>query len=82
MQPGVNFHINQWIPTDTVIKDPGCGTFQLAPKGYALKAFDLGGHGSVRPVTITSNPDAVNLTAYASVEPGNPSRHPDQQEPG
>ena len=34
------------------------------PKGYGLKAFDLGGHGSIEPVTI-SNPDGINLTAYA-----------------
>lgn len=34
------------------------------PKGYGLKAFDLGSHGNVEPLTI-SNPDGLNLTAYA-----------------
>ena len=29
-----------------------------------MKAFDLGGHGFVEPVTI-SNPNKINLTAYA-----------------
>jgi hypothetical protein len=34
------------------------------PKGYGIKAFDLGGHGSIQPVTI-SELNGINLTAYA-----------------
>jgi hypothetical protein len=67
---GVNFHNNPWLPTDTIVPSPnpcpstGCTNYHTAPKGYALKAFDLGGHGYVEPVTI-SNPSAINLTSYA-----------------
>lgn len=67
---GVNFHNNPWLPTDTVVPDPnpcpasGCGNYRVAPKAYGMKAFDLGGHGYVEPITI-SNPDKINLTAYA-----------------
>lgn len=66
---GVNFHNKQWIYTDTIVPSPNpcvgtCGNYQTAPKGYGIKAFDLGGHGYVEPVTI-ANPGGVNLTAYA-----------------
>ncbi len=66
---GVNFHNKQWIYTDTIVPDPNpcspvCGNYQTAPKGYGLKAFDLGGHGYVEPVTM-ENPSGVNVTAYA-----------------
>ncbi|MBV9083758.1 MAG: hypothetical protein JOZ62_13850 [Acidobacteriaceae bacterium] len=66
---GVNFHNKQWILTDTIVPDPNpcnavCGNYQTAPKGYGMKAFNFGGHGYVKPVTI-SNPDGINLTAYA-----------------
>jgi hypothetical protein len=67
---GVNFHNNPWIPTDTVVPDPnpcpasGCSNYRVSPKAYGLKAFDLGSHGFVEPVTI-SNPNKINLTAYA-----------------
>ena len=70
---GVNFHNKQWIYTDTIV--PGnlvsgscspapCTNYQTAPKGYGIKAFDLGGHGYVEPATI-SNPGNANVTAYA-----------------
>lgn len=67
---GINFHNNPWIPTDTVVPDPnpcpktGCTNYRISPKGYAIKAFDLGSHGSVMPVSL-SNSEKVNLTAYA-----------------
>jgi hypothetical protein len=67
---GVNFHNNPWLPTDTIVPSPnpcsgsGCANFRTAPKGYGMKAFDLGGHGYVEPVTI-SNPNGINLTSYA-----------------
>ncbi len=67
---GVNFHNNPWLPTDTIVPSPnpctgsGCENYHIAPKGYGMKAFDLGGHGYVEPVTI-SNPKSINLTSYA-----------------
>ncbi len=67
---GVNFHNNPWIPTDTIVPDPnpctasGCGDYRTSPKGYGMKAFSLGSHGSVEPIAIT-NPSKINLTAYA-----------------
>jgi hypothetical protein len=60
---GVNFHNKRWIYTDTIYLDSS-GKFQINPKAYGIKAFDLGSHGSVAPVTI-SNSEGVNLTAYA-----------------
>jgi hypothetical protein len=67
---GVNFHNNPWIPSDTIVPNPnpcassGCGNYRTAPKGYGMKAFELGSHGYVEPVAI-SNPNKINLTAYA-----------------
>jgi hypothetical protein len=60
---GLNFHNKRWIYTDTIYLDSS-GKFQINPKAYAIKAFDLGSKGSVAPVTI-SNLEGVNLTAYA-----------------
>jgi hypothetical protein len=34
------------------------------PVGYALKAFDVGSHGQIVPLTFASNTEALNLTAY------------------
>jgi hypothetical protein len=34
------------------------------PKGYGLKAFELGCHGQVEPVTV-SNRHEINLTTYS-----------------
>ena len=38
--------------------------YLVRPLGYGIKAFDLGSHGKLIPVTI-SNPGNLNLTAYA-----------------
>jgi hypothetical protein len=73
---GVNFHNNPWIPTDTIVpttnpcSPAGCGNYTTSPKGYGMKAFELGSHGYVEPVAI-SNPRHVNLTAYAVGDPKN-----------
>jgi hypothetical protein len=67
---GVNFHNNPWLPTDTIVPDPnpcstaGCGHYHATPKALGMKAFVVGSHGFVEPVTIT-NPQKINLTAYA-----------------
>jgi hypothetical protein len=61
---GVNFHNKQWLYTDTIVPDPTVqGRYAVTPKGYAIKAFNLGSAGQAKPVTI-ANPDGVNLTAY------------------
>lgn len=60
---GVNFHNKRWIYTDTVYLD-GSGTLHINPKAYAIRAFDIGSHGFVAPVTM-KNPDGINVTAYA-----------------
>lgn len=59
----VDFHNTQWVVNDIITRD---SNEQLAinPKGYGLKAFDLGSGGSIEPVTI-SNPKKMNLTAYS-----------------
>jgi hypothetical protein len=60
---GVDFHNTLWVVNDVITHDPN-GRLLINPKGYGLKAFDLGSHGRVEPVTL-SNPDELNLTAYA-----------------
>lgn len=60
---GVNFHNKQWLYTDTIVRDQ-FGNYQTSPKGYGIKAFNLGAKGFVMPVEI-ANPNDVNLTAYA-----------------
>ena len=60
---GVNFHNKRWIPTDTI--RPGSnGQLISYPRGYGIKAFNLGAHGSVEPLTMI-NMNGLNLTAYA-----------------
>jgi hypothetical protein len=60
---GVDFHNTQWVVNDVITPDAD-RRLTITPKGYGIKAFDLGGHGSVMPVAI-SNADGINLTAYA-----------------
>lgn len=60
---GINFHNNQWLKTCTIYLDSS-GAFMANPKANAIKAFDLVSGGRIEPVTI-SNPDGINLTAYA-----------------
>jgi hypothetical protein len=65
---GVNFHNNEWLLTDTVYLNRRSYSFQMRPKGYGIKAFDLGGHGRIEPLTMAGN---LNLTAYAVADPTN-----------
>lgn len=76
---GVNFHNNQWISTDTLVprnnvwKAPGictqgtCADYYVTPKGYGIKAFNLGGHGYPlqTSVRVADAPRDWSLTAYA-----------------
>lgn len=67
---GVNFHNNEWLLTDTVYLNRTSQSFQMRPKGYGIKAFDLGGHGRIAPVTL-KNERKLNLTAYAVADATN-----------
>jgi hypothetical protein len=60
---GVNFQNTEWLATDTFHPDTS-GNYQINPKAYGMKAFDLGGHGRVEPVVV-GNVDNLDLTAYA-----------------
>ncbi len=60
---GVNFHNKRWIPTDTIFRGAN-GQLLANPRGYGLKAFDLGAHGGVRPLKL-ANAGGLNLTSYA-----------------
>ncbi len=60
---GVNFQNTQWLYTDTFHPD-AAGHYQIYPKAYALKAFELGSMGCIKPVTV-GNAQDLNLTAYA-----------------
>jgi Glycosyl hydrolase family 79 C-terminal beta domain len=66
---GVNFHTAMWKYNGTIYPDAN-GDYQVYPIGYGIKAFDLGGHGSVEPVTL-SNTAGLDLTAYAIGDPTN-----------
>ncbi len=61
---GVNFHNTEWLKTDTVYLDEASGTYRINSKAYAIRAFDLGSHGCVEPVTMAGS-GKLNLTAYA-----------------
>jgi hypothetical protein len=70
---GINFHNNQngaWFKTDTFYLDSSSREYQINPKAYAIRAFDLGSQGRVKPVAI-GNPGGLNLTAYAVGEETN-----------
>ncbi len=68
---GVNFHTGDKVAARDMNKPCRYAAFwsssqgyNVHPVGYGIKAFDLGGHGSVLPLTI-SNSDSLDLTAYA-----------------
>jgi hypothetical protein len=63
---GINFHSTQWRYNATFHLDSS-GHAQVYPMAYGIKAFSLGGLGTVQNVTV-SNPDTLNLTAYAIMD--------------
>ncbi len=63
---GINFHSTQWRFNATIRHDAD-GNILMNPMGYGIAAFNVGGHGNVVPVSI-SNPDSLNLTAYAVLD--------------
>jgi hypothetical protein len=50
---GYNFHNNRWFMYNITICRDSLGNYQSRPQGYGIKAFDVGGHGRVVPVTIS-----------------------------
>jgi hypothetical protein len=60
---GVSVHTGLSNLNGAVYRD-GRGNWQVFPFSYGIKAFDLGSHGRVEPVTM-GNADGLNLTAYA-----------------
>lgn len=66
---GVNFQNTEWLRTDTFYRDAD-GNYQIRPKAYGIKAFDLGSHGRVQSVKI-DNGKELNLTAYAVADATN-----------
>ena len=60
---GVDFHNTHWVANDVITLDAD-GRLTINPKGYGFTAFELGSHGSLQPLAL-SNPDGLNLTAYA-----------------
>lgn len=61
---GVDFHNTQWVPSDIITPDKVSGQLRINPKGYGLKAFELGSHGSPEPISI-GNRDRLNVTVYS-----------------
>lgn len=64
---GINFHNNRWTMYNITICKDAAGNYQSRPQGYGIKAFDIGGHGRVVPVTV-SRPD---VTAYGVMDSTN-----------
>ena len=67
---GINFHTGGYVdgmrPMEAkyVVFWNSPEGFAVRPLGYAIKAFDLGGHGQLVPVSFQSNTNQINLTAY------------------
>lgn len=60
---GVNFQNTEWLPTDTFYID-GEGQYQMHPKAYGIRAFEIGSEGWTESVAL-DNPRALTVTAYA-----------------
>lgn len=59
---GVNFHTFLGKYNATIFYDAS-SNYTILPIGYGIKAFELGSHGAVIPVTMT-NTNSLNITAY------------------
>lgn len=64
---GINFHNNRWPMYNITICRDAAGNYQTRPQGYGLKAFDIGGHGRVVPVTASR----TGMTAYGVLDSTN-----------
>jgi hypothetical protein len=69
---GINFHTGEHVAAGdentqcfyAVFLRSGDG-YAIQPLGYAMKAFDVGGHGRVVPLHLQFGAAPINLTAYA-----------------
>ena len=68
---GLNFHTGDRVAAGSILLTSKytafCSTtngYEVRPLGHAIKAFDLGGHGRMIPVTL-ANPSQRNLALYA-----------------
>jgi hypothetical protein len=75
---GINFHTGERVAAadDTTtcfyaVFLASDSDYAIQPLGYAMKAFDIGGHGRVVPVYLTTAKPALDLTAYAVLSPDN-----------
>lgn len=71
---GLDFHTGDRVSMNGDVQAPryaaftsSAGGFDIRPLAYGLKAFDLGAHGRLVPVTI-GNAENVNVTAYAAAD--------------
>jgi len=74
---GINFHTGEVVaaadentPCFYAVFLPSARGYSIQPLGYAMKAFDLGGHGRIVPVRIAAASSPLNLTAYGVLSPG------------
>jgi hypothetical protein len=75
---GINLHTGvKTTPDETTIQQgydlfwQSSSGFKMHPLGYAVKAFDIGTHGKMIPLTLLFAKDTLNLTAYAVVTSDN-----------
>jgi len=68
---GLNFHTGDSVAAGGGTNPCRYAVFWTSPKGYtvhplgyAIKAFDLGCHGSIVPVRLISNSDSVQVSVY------------------
>jgi hypothetical protein len=61
---GINFHNNRWSMYNITICKDTDGNYQSRPQGYGIKAFDIGGHGQVVPVTTSRS----GMRAYGVID--------------
>ena len=70
---GINFHTGDTVSSQSggpstaalyAVFVSSINGYHMRPLAYAVKAFDVGGHGRVVPVSLNSA-DGINLTAYA-----------------
>ncbi len=64
---GINFHNNRWPMYNITICKDTAGNYQSRPQGYGIKAFDVGGHGRVVPVTVSRS----GMRAYGVIDSSN-----------
>jgi hypothetical protein len=73
---GLNFHTGDKVAAGYTLQPSKYTAFfsttngyVIRPLSYGIKAFELGSHGKVIPVTV-SNPEHMNLSAYAVLGDG------------